>query len=386
MEKPMGGIDTRLIHAGEPEPRIEGAVSMPIFQSSTFEYRGEDSYYALRYIRLNNTPNHVALHAKLAAIEGAQAALVTASGMAAVATTLMSLLAAGDRVMAQDCLYGGTHDLMRVEFPRMQLGVDLVDGGNAASWRESLTPQTRAIYVETISNPLMQVADLRAAVAFARSHGLVSIIDNTFASPINFRPAELGFDLSIHSGTKYLNGHSDIVAGAIIGRADLIQQINRTLAHLGGSLDPHACFLLHRGLKTLGVRVRHQNASALALARYLAAHPKVASVNYPGLESDPGYPRARELFDGFGGMMSFELRGGVDAAETCLNHLTLPISAPSLGGVETLITRPVKTSHSGMPRAERERAGIGEGLIRLSVGLEASSDLIADFARALEAC
>jgi cystathionine beta-lyase/cystathionine gamma-synthase len=382
----MAGIDTKLIHAGEPEPRIEGAVAMPIFQSSTFEYRGEESYYALRYIRLNNTPNHVALHGKLAAIEGAEAALVTASGMAAVATTLMTILAAGDRVMAQDCLYGGTHDLMRIEFPRMNLGVDFVDGGNAASWRENLTPQTRAIYVETISNPLMQVADLRATVAFARAHGLVSIIDNTFASPVNFRPAELGFDLSIHSGTKYLNGHSDIVAGAVIGRTDLIEKINRTLSHLGGSLDPHACFLLHRGLKTLGVRVRYQNASALALARYLAAHPRVAAVNYPGLENDAGYARARELFDGFGGMMSFELRGGVEAAEAFINHLTIPINAPSLGGVESLITRPVKTSHSGMPRAERERAGIGEGLIRLSVGLEATEDLMADFGRALESC
>ncbi|HEX3410057.1 MAG TPA: PLP-dependent transferase, partial [Candidatus Binataceae bacterium] len=223
----MAGIDTKLVHAGEPEPRIEGAVAMPIFQSSTFEYRGEESYYALRYIRLNNTPNHVALHAKLAAIEGAEAALVTASGMAAVATTLMTVLKAGERVMAQDCLYGGTHDLMRIEFPRMDLGVDFVDGGNPVSWRESLTPQTRAIYVETISNPLMQVADLRAAVEFARAHGLVSIIDNTFASPVNFRPPELGFDLSLHSATKYLNGHSDIVAGAVIGRADLIEKINR---------------------------------------------------------------------------------------------------------------------------------------------------------------
>jgi len=386
MDKPMKGIDTRLIHAGEPQPRIEGAVAMPIFQSSTFEYRGEDSYYALRYIRLNNTPNHVALHAKLAVIEGAEAALVTASGMAAIATTLMTIASAGERIMAQDCLYGGTHDLMRIEFPRMNLGVDFVDGGNAASWRETLTPQTRAIYVETISNPLMQVADLRAAVKFARAHGLVSIIDNTFASPVNFRPAEIGFDLSIHSATKYLNGHSDIVAGAVIGRADLIEKINQTLGHLGASLDPHACFLLHRGLKTLGVRVRHQNKSALTLARYLAVHPKVAAVNYPGLEGDPGYLRARELFDGFGGMLSFELRGGVAAAETFISNLTIPIGAPSFGGVESLITRPVKTSHSGMPRAERERAGIGEGLIRLSVGLEATEDLRADFERALESC
>jgi cystathionine beta-lyase/cystathionine gamma-synthase len=203
---------------------------------------------------------------------------------------------------------------------------------------------------------------------------------------VNFRPAELGFDLSIHSATKYLNGHSDIVAGAVIGRASLVEKINRTLSHLGASLDPHACFLLHRGLKTLGVRVRHQNASALALARYLAAHPKVVAVNYPGLERDPGYARARELFDGFGGMMSFELRGGVAAAEALMGNLTLPIGAPSLGGVESLITRPVKTSHAGMPPAERQRAGIGEGLIRLSVGLEAADDLMADFGRALQTC
>jgi cystathionine beta-lyase/cystathionine gamma-synthase len=288
--------------------------------------------------------------------------------------------------MAQDCLYGGTHDLMRIEFPRMNIAVDYVDGNNAASWRENLTPQTRAIYVETISNPLMQVADLRAAVDFARAHGLVSIIDNTFASPINFRPAELGFDLSLHSATKYLNGHSDIVAGAVIGRANLVEKISRTQSHLGGSLDPHACALLHRGMKTLGVRVRHQNASATEIARYLAGHPKVAKVYYPGLESDAGCARARELFDGFGGMMSFELRGGLAAAETFINGLTIPICAPSLGGVESLITRPATTSHSGMPQDQRERAGISDGLIRLSVGLEATEDLIADFARALDAC
>src|ERR1700722_19577035 len=379
----MAGIETRCIHAGEPEPRIEGAVSMPIFQSSTYEYRGEGSYFALRYIRLNNTPNHVALHRKLAAIEGAEAALVMASGMAAVATTLMTIAGAGERVMAQDCLYGGTHDLMRVEFPRMNIGVDYIDGNNPASWRENLTPQTRAIYVETISNPLMQVADLRATAEFARAHGLISIIDNTFASPVNFRPAEIGFDLSIHSGTKYLNGHSDIVAGAVIGRADLVEKINRTLSHLGGSLDPHACFLLHRGLKTLAVRVRHQNESALKIARWLEQHRAVARVNYPGLESHSNHLRACELFDGFGGVLSFELEGGLDAAGCFMERVTIPISAPSLGGVETLITRPSTTSHSGMSASERARAGIGDGLIRLSVGLESSDDLIEDFETAL---
>src|SRR5271156_2129676 len=227
------GLETQLIHAGEPSPRIEGAVSMPIFQSSTYEYGGGSAYHDIRYIRMNNTPNHQALHAKLAAIEHAEAAVVMASGMAAVATTLLSILGTGGRLMAQDCLYGGTHDLLRDDLPRMGIASDFFDCANPAGWRELVTPQTRVIYVETISNPLMEVGDLLAVVRFAREHGLISIIDNTFASPVNFRPAEIGFDLSVHSGTKYLNGHSDIVAGAVTGRDDLVRRINLTLGHLG---------------------------------------------------------------------------------------------------------------------------------------------------------
>ncbi|HTT75053.1 MAG TPA: PLP-dependent transferase [Candidatus Binataceae bacterium] len=383
MRKPEQGLETRLIHAGEPWPRIEGAVSMPIFQSSTYVHSGEGSYHDIRYIRLNNTPNHQALHAKLAAIENAEAALVMASGMAAVATTLLTVIGAGERLMAQDCLYGGTHDLLRVEFPRLDIATDFIDCSNPAGWREQLTPQTKAIYVETISNPLMEAGDLRAVAAFAREHGLISIIDNTFASPMNFRPAEIGFDLSVHSGTKYLNGHSDIVAGAVIGKAELISRINLTLGHLGAALDPHACFLLHRGLKTLAVRVRHQNASTLKIAEFLEAQPEVERVNYPGLVSSPSFRRASEMFEGSGGCLSFELKGGVEAAEAFISKLTIPICAPSLGGVESLITRPATTSHAGMPREERERAGIRDGLIRLSVGLEATADLIEDCQEAL---
>ncbi len=383
MERDKSRIETRLIHAGEPSPLIEGAVSMPIFQSSTYAYRGEKDYHALRYIRLNNTPNHVVLHRKLAAIENAEAALVTSSGMAAVSATLMTLLGSGDHLIAQDCLYGGTHDLLTTEFPRLGIAHSFVAGDKPDTWSDHLRPQTKAIYVETISNPLIRVPDLKSVVEFARQHGLISIIDNTFASPINFRPAELGFDLSLHSGTKYLNGHSDIVAGAVIGRAELIGRINRTLGHLGGSLDPHACFLLHRGMKTLAVRVRYQNESALKVARFLRSRKEVAAVNYPGLEDHPDHARAQELFDGNGGMMSFEMSGGLDAAEAFISAVKLPISAPSLGGVESLITRPATTSHSGMSRADRERAGIRDGLIRLSIGLEAPEDLIADFEQAL---
>jgi cystathionine beta-lyase/cystathionine gamma-synthase len=376
-------IDTKLIHAGEPDPLIQGAVSIPIFQSSTFEYGGQDSYHDLRYIRLNNTPNHVALHEKLAALENGEAAVVTGSGMAAISTTLLALLSAGDHFLAQDCLYGGTHDLITKDLPAYGISSDPICGEDQDHWKKLLRPNTKAIYVESITNPLMQVTDLKGVAAFAREHKLHSIIDNTFTSPINFRPLEIGFDLSIHSGTKYLNGHSDIVAGAVIGRRKLITRITHKLNHLGGTLDPHACFLLHRGMKTLAVRLRHQNASGLEIARFLQSLPEVEKVHYPGLTDHPQHQRANELFDGFGGMLSFEMMGGVESAERFIRNTTLPICAPSLGGVETLITRPVTTCHAGLSAEECKEVGISESLIRLSVGLEATQDIIADFEQAL---
>lgn len=383
MARLIKGIESKLIHGGEPEPLIEGAVTTPIFQSSTFESAGARSYHDLRYIRLNNTPNHVVLHRKLAALENAEAALVTGSGMAAISATLLTVLGARGHLLAQNCLYGGTYDLLTNDFRELGYEVDFINADEPVLWREMVRQDTRAIYVEAISNPLLQVPDLEAAVDFARRNGLVSIIDNTFASPINFRPAEIGFDLSIHSATKYLNGHTDIVAGAVIGRAELIERITRKLNHLGGSLDPHACFLLSRGMKTLALRVRYQNESALKIARFLEQHPAVARVNYPGLEGHLNHLRACELFDGFGGVLSFELVGGVEAAEKFIAHATIPISAPSLGGVETLMTRPATTSHAGMSAADRAGAGINDGLVRLSVGLETTDDLIEDFERAL---
>jgi cystathionine beta-lyase/cystathionine gamma-synthase len=379
-------IDTKVVHAGEPNPRHAGAVVMPIFQTAMYETRGaEGDYHDVRYIRLNNTPNHLALHEKLTAIENAEAALVTASGMAAISTSLLTVLSHGDHLLVQDCVYGGTHTFIAHDFKRFGIEYDVIDGGNPSSWKAKLRSNTRAIYVEAIANPLMSVSDLAATTAFAREHGLVSMIDNTFASPVNFRPAEWGFDLSLHSCTKYLNGHNDIVAGAVIGRADLVEQVRLKLNHLGGSLDPHACYLLHRGMKTLALRVRHQNVSALAIARFLEEHPSVAAVNYPGLTGSPSHERAAEFFDGFGGMLSFELRGGVPAAEKLMDHVELPVIAPSLGGVDSLLTRPATTSHKGLTAEERRRLGLSDGLIRMSVGIEASEDLIDDLGRALEA-
>jgi cystathionine beta-lyase/cystathionine gamma-synthase len=348
-----------------------------------FETAGEASYHDVRYIRLNNTPNHLALHQKLAALENAEAALVTASGMAAISTTLLTILAVGDHLLIQDCLYGGTHDLLTKDFATFGLSYDFIDGDEPTSWKRKLRPNTKAIYVETMSNPLLQVGDLQAIVYFAKEHDLVSIIDNTFASPVNFRPPEWGFDLSLHSGTKYLNGHSDIVAGAVIGRAELVTKITHKLNHLGGSLDPHAAFLLHRGLKTLAVRMHYQNESALKVAHFLESHPAVTQVNYPGLESHPRHHRARELFEGFSGMLSFELKGEVEAAERFIRKTTLATVAPSLGGIETLVTRPATTSHAGMAPEDRRRLGITDGLIRVSIGIEATEDLLEDFEQAL---
>src|SRR5215471_8407020 len=381
--KSFNRIETKLIHAGEPEPRVMGAVSLPIFQTAMFEYGGEESYHDIRYIRMNNSPNHLALHRKLAALENAEAGLVAASGMAAITTSLLTLLSAGDHLLAQKCLYGGTHDFLTKDFSGFGFEFDFIDGDDPDSWKHKLRPNTKAIYVEAMSNPLLQVSDLKAASAFAKEHGLVSLIDNTFASPINFRPAEWGFDVSLHSCTKYLNGHSDIVGGACIGRNDLIEKITHKLNHLGGSMDPHAAFLLYRGMKTLALRVKHQNESAIKVARFLEGQAAVDKVNYPGLESHPGHRIARELFDGFSGMLSFEITGGVDAAERFMHRAKLPIVAPSLGGVETLITRPATTSHSGMSREDRLALGITDSLIRVSIGIEATEDIIEDFDQAL---
>jgi len=377
-------IETKLIHAGDPHPRFAGAVTVPIFQSATFEYSGQSKYEDLKYIRLNNTPNHAALGKLLASLEGAEAAVVTSSGMAAISTALLTVLKSGDHLLAQECLYGGTHTFITNDLPNFGITFDFIDAADPEQWRRQLKPNTRAIYVETMSNPLLQVPDHRVVVEFARAHGLTSLIDNTLASPINFRPSVLGYDLSLHSCTKYLNGHSDIVAGAVIGSAAWVERVNHKLIHLGGCLDPHACFLLDRGIKTLALRMRQHNHNAQRIAEFLEMHPKVERVIYPGLRSHPDHRLAAELFDGYGGLLSFEVSGGAPAAQRFLERLAIPICAPSLGGVETLITRPATTSHSGIAPEQRRRMGISDGLVRLAVGIEAAEDLIDDLAGALD--
>jgi cystathionine beta-lyase/cystathionine gamma-synthase len=376
-------LETRLIHAGERIPRTGGAAVTPIFQSSVFEQPQGVGYDEILYPRLSTLPNHTVLAARLASLEEGEAALVTASGMAAVSASLLSVLGGGGHLLVQQQLYGGTHSFVVEDLPRLGIGYDFVDAQDPGSWPALLRPTTRAIYVEAMTNPLLQVADHTAVVAFAREHRLVSLIDNTFATPVNFRPIEHGFDVVLHSATKYLNGHSDLAAGAVIASRERIRSVHHLLNHLGGSLDPHACFLLERGLKTLAVRVRAQGANAQRLAEFLAGRPEVRQVNYPGLEQHPQHARARRLFQGFSGMLSFELESGT-AAVDWIARTRLPIHAPSLGGMETLVTRPAATSHIGLPPEERERVGIRDGLVRVSVGLEAVEDVIDDFEQAFE--
>lgn len=373
---------TTAIHAGEIHPRLEGAVGTPIFQSSTYEYHGE-AYHDTGYMRLSTSPNHKVLGERIAALEGAEAALAAGSGMAAISATLLTVLSAGDNLLVQDCVYGGTTGLLTNELARLGITHTPINPQDPSSWQEKVQKNTRAIYVETLTNPLVEMADLEAVAAFAAERGLVAIIDNTFATPINFRPATRGFELVLESCTKFMNGHTDIVAGSVAGSADMIRRVKATLDHLGGCLDTHTCFLLERGIKTLPIRVREHNANAMAVARFLDGHSAVSRVSYPGLEGHPQHERASRLLEGYGGMLSFEFAGGVEAADRFLGKLTIPAVAVSLGGAESLIVRPAVAIHGELPPEERERSGITDGLVRFSVGLEDHNDLIADLDQAL---
>ena len=381
----MSGLSTRAIHAGGLKPAPAGAVVTPIYQSATFAYEGPDGLAEVTYGRYQNTPNHAVLHARLAALEGAEDALVCATGMAAMSAALLGLCERGDRILAARGLYGGTHALLTEELPRFGITTDFVNAHDPASWTAAVRPETRVFVVESISNPLCRVCDLPAVAEFCRARGIVSLVDNTFASPVNFAPIAHGFDLVHHSATKYLNGHSDLVAGVLAGRRELLGRAVRVVRRLGASLDAHACFLLERGLKTLVVRVERHTANALRVAEFLASHAAVARVHFPGLAGHPDHARAKRLLCGFGGMLAFDLRGGAKAAQKFLATVRIPAIAPSLGGVESLLSRPMATSHAMLSREERAALGIEDGTIRMSVGIEDAADLIADLDQASRA-
>jgi cystathionine beta-lyase/cystathionine gamma-synthase len=377
-------IQTVAVHGDHSEP-IHGSVVTPIFQSSTYTYRGDLEGETVRYIRYSNTPTHDVLHRKLALLEEGEAALATSSGMAAITSALLSVLEAGDHLLVQDTLYGGTAAFVDRDLPRLGIAADKFDARRPEQLAERVRPTTRAILTEALSNPLVQVPDHDAIVAFAKERELVTLIDSTFATPVNYRPLTHGYDLVLHSCTKYMNGHDDVVAGAAIGSRERVKTVADRLKHYGGSLDPHACFLLDRGLKTLALRVGYQNASATRLASFLEQHPAVATVHYPGLESHPDHARGKRWFTGFGGVLSIDLAGGAAAAGRLMGAFRLAFAAPSLGGVETLASRPMLTSHAALDPDERRRLGISDGLVRISVGIEDTDDLIADFEQALQA-
>lgn len=384
MARSSAHLETRLVHAAGTASAFSGAKVTPIVRSTVFEARDGEAYGEIRYGRLSTLAGHVEVAGVLASIEGGQAGLVTASGMAAITTTLLAVLSGGGHVLTQRPLYGATQHFVEDELAKLGGSSTAIDVRSPQTWAAQLTPRTRAVYVEAISNPLLEVADHREIVAFAKQHGLVSIIDNTFATPVNFRPLELGFDVVVHSATKYLNGHSDLCAGAIVCSAEQMGPIRHWLTLLGGAADPEACFLLRRGLRTLSLRVERQNENALRLAQYLEQHPAVTQVRYPGLERHADHAVASALFSGFGGMIACELEGGADAALRFARALELVTFSASLGGTETLVTIPARSSHAGLSREARHDCGIADGLVRISVGIEHIEDLLADVEQALE--
>jgi methionine-gamma-lyase len=380
---------TLAVHGGEWKHGVNGPVTTPIVRTSNFTFAdtaemkrfAEGRSNAYIYTRFGN-PTLAVAEAKLAALENGEAAVVTASGMAAISSALLSQLRAGDELIATRQLYGGTYRLMRDILPRFGIRVHHVDADLGGA-EQLVNANTKALYVETPTNPTLQLVDLKKAMALARRYKLISIIDNTFATPVLQKPLDAGFDLVVHSATKYLAGHSDLIAGAVVGSKSLIEQVRDVMIILGGSMDPDAAYMLIRGLKTLEIRVQRQCATAMAVARFLEGHPKVHRVHYPGLASHPDRALARRQMGGFGAMMAFTLKGGLPAVRRLCDRIKIFLLAASLGGVESLIVLPIYTSHFGMSSKELAVAGVDPGTVRVSVGLEAPHDLIADLRHAL---
>jgi methionine-gamma-lyase len=386
------GSNTRVVHAGqEPDPAT-GAVSTPIYQSSTFafdsaeqgaaRFRGEPGY---KYTRLGN-PTIEALERAVASLEHGCGALGAATGMAAVSSVYMSLLGQGARVVCTDVLYGPSRTILETEYARFGVESEFVDTSDPANVERALRPGTALLYLETPANPTLKITDLTACAALAHEAGALVAVDNTFASPLLQNPLDLGADVVVHSLTKFINGHSDVVGGMIVAKdPGLLARIRKVHVNLGGTMDPHQAWLVHRGLKTLGLRIAKAQASAEEIAHFLAEHPKVEWVRWPFLESHPGHEVARRQMRGGGAVLSFGVKGGVEAGRRVFDAVGLMVRAVSLGGVETLIEHPASMTHAGVPAEERLAAGISDELVRVAVGCEDAEDLIADLDQALDA-
>lgn len=382
---------THAIHVGTLEPTVYGEVSVPIFQSSTFGFasaeEGAERFAGIRpgyvYSRLSN-PTVRALEDCVACLEKGFGGLATGSGMAAISTVFLSFLEQGAHVVATDSIYGASRVLLERELLRFGVGSTFVNSSRLDDIRRAICPSTRLLYIETPTNPTMQITDIEEAAAIAHDAGLLLVVDNTFASPYLQRPLELGANLVVHSLTKYLNGHSDVLGGIIVaGSEEHFLQARRVLNHLGGIMDPHQAWLILRGIRTLPLRMERAQDNAMRLATWLNQHPKVKWVCYPGLEDHPQHRLAVKQMDGFGAMISFGVRSGMEGGKTLMNHVRLITLAVSLGGVESLIEHPASMTHRGLSSEERQQAGISDDLVRLSVGCEAYVDLCADLDQAL---
>jgi cystathionine beta-lyase/cystathionine gamma-synthase len=383
MQHSDGGPSTRAIHAGAPRPEVGAPVVMPLVPSTTF-YSDPSGQGEVLYTRYGNGPNQAVVERRLASLDGAEDALVTASGMSAMACALLSVLQAGDHVVATDAIYGGTRALLADELSRLGIQTTFVDLFSAG-WTDALRPNTRVVLGETPSNPLLRILDLKPVADAAHAHGAVVIVDATFGSPVNYRALEHGADIVMHSATKYLGGHSDVTAGVLCGSAERIGAARKRARIWGPVLDPHGVWLLERGIKTLSVRMERHNRNGMEVARWAESHPAVARVFYPGLPSHPDHQTALRVLEGFGGMVGIEVRGGGEAAARAVAALRLATLAPSLGGVETLVSEPRYTSHSLMTPEARAAGGFRDGFLRVSLGIEDAADLIADFDQAFRA-
>ena len=388
--KKSTGMQTKAVYAAKDVNRT-AAISPPIYQTTTFSAESAEAFAEIAvaskpsefYTRYGN-PNHEMVEVTLAQLEGGESALVTGSGMGAIFAVMLGSLRQGDHLVAQRNHYAGATTLFKDYLPRWGIEATFVDQTDPAAFAAAIRPETRMIYVESPVNPLMQITDLRAIVDLARSHNLTTVCDNTFATPIYQRPLELGIDAVIHSATKYIGGHHDATAGALIGSREMVERVWRFSLVAGATLSPFDSWLLLRGLRTLGLRVERHNRNGLALATFLESHKKVARVFYPGLPSHPQHELARSQMDGFTGMLSVELLGGYAAADRLISSLRLATRAASLGGFETLVVHPASMWSLQLARETRESTGINDGLVRISVGIEDEADLIADFEQALD--
>lgn len=384
------GFNSKLIHSGGVEDALGSAVT-PIYQTSTFRFKsadhgarcfsGEEDGYI--YTRLGN-PTIDDLENTLAELENGYAAVVTSSGMAAVNNVYLALLGSGDHMISHNSVYGPSRSIMENLYPKLGVESTYVDCTHLENFEKAIRPNTKLLYLETPANPTIGITDIAAAAELAHKHNILVCVDNTFCSPYIQRPLDLGADIVLHSMTKFINGHADIVGGAVISKTKAIHdQISYIMKNVGFNMDPHQAWLTRRGLKTLAIRIERAQENAQKVAQYLESHPKIEWVLYPGLKSHPQYELAKKQMNGPGSMLSFEVKGGLDAGKKVMDHVHLAVLAVSLGGIETLIQHPASMTHSKLSKEEKEEAGITDGLVRLSVGIEDAEDIIADLEQAL---